>query len=143
MEPMRRLFFKPKILIYHPTGTRRNKFTIKLCQRDYQVVHMHGDLYFYHQDKAKLAAVGMLTQHHEDRVNGSEAWKMRDAPREFIKKNLDAIVAVEFKIQRIEAKSKLSQNRDAGDFDAVADKMQDLNLGGIARRMQKLKPDVG
>lgn len=110
---------------------------------NYQVVHMHGDLYFYHQDKAKLAAVGMLTQHHEDRVNGSEAWKMRDAPREFIKKKLDAIVAVEFKIQRIEAKSKLSQNRDSGDFDAVADKMQDLNLGGIARRMQKLKSDVG
>ena len=47
---------------------------------NYQVVHMHGELYFKHSQKEKIAAVGLLTQLHENRVNGDGAWKMRDTP---------------------------------------------------------------
>ena len=83
---------------------------------NYQVVHMHGELYFKHSDKEKIAAVGLLTQLHERRLNGDNAWKMRDAPTDYIKTKLDQIVGIEFHINRLEAKSKLSQNREKSDY---------------------------
>ncbi|XAT59239.1 hypothetical protein GN241_09205 [Rhodobacteraceae bacterium IMCC1335] len=56
-----------------------------------------------------MAAVGLLTQLHEKRLNGGNAWKMRDALKDYMKTMLDGIVGIEFHIKRLENKSKLSQ----------------------------------
>lgn len=103
---------------------------------NYQVVHMHGDLYFDHSDKAKRAAVGQLTKLHETRLNGDRAWAMRDAPDDFIAAKIADIVAIRFHINSIEAKSKLSQNRDAIDFQGVQQHMEDAGCPGLGNRMQ-------
>ena len=104
---------------------------------------MHGELFFSHDDKDKIAAVGLLTQRHEKRVNGDNAWKMRDAPKDYMKMMLYGIVAIEFKINKIEAKSKLSQNRETTDYNAVMDKMGELDLTGLEQRMRKLATREG
>jgi transcriptional regulator len=104
---------------------------------NYQVVHMHGQLYFHHDDKEKLAVVGLLTKHHEHKENGDKAWKMRDAPKDYMKMMLDNIVAMRFQIKKIEAKSKLSQNKEIVDYQAVIEIMRQKQLHGIASRMQK------
>ena len=106
---------------------------------NYQVVHMHGELYFKHSDKEKIAAVGLLTQLHERRLNGDNAWKMRDAPTDYIKTKLDEIVGIEFHINRLEAKSKLSQNREKSDYTAVMIKMGEMQLVGMNKRMKSLE----
>ncbi len=108
---------------------------------NYQVVHLHGELFFSHNTKDKIAAVGVLTKLHEERVNGAGAWKMRDAPKDFMEAMLDNIVAIEFKIRRIDAKSKLSQNRQEIDYSAVIEKMREHDLTGITARMQKIASD--
>lgn len=105
---------------------------------NYQVVHMHGELYFKHSEKDKIAAVGLLTQLHEKRVNGDNAWKMRDAPKDYMKTMIEGIVGIEFHIQRLEAKSKLSQNREKIDYNAVLNKMDELKFSGMNERMKKL-----
>lgn len=105
---------------------------------NYQVVHMHGELYFKHSEKDKIAAVGLLTQLHEKRVNGDNAWKMRDAPKDYMKTMIKGIVGIEFHIQRLEAKSKLSQNREKIDYNAVLNKMDELQFSGMNERMKKL-----
>ena len=105
---------------------------------NYQVVHMHGELYFKHSDKEKIAAVGLLTQLHEKRLNGNNAWKMRDAPKDYMKTMLDGIVGIEFHINRLEAKSKLSQNREKIDYTAVMNKMDEMQLVGMNKRMKSL-----
>ena len=120
---------------WYPTKVQHHKH---VPTWNYQVVHMHGELYFKHTDEEKIAAVGLLTQLHEKRLNGDNAWKMRDAPKDYMKTMLDGIVGIEFRINRIEAKSKLSQNRDKIDYTAVMNKMTELQFFGMNKRMKKL-----
>jgi transcriptional regulator len=48
-------------------------------------------------------------------------WKVADAPADFIAAQLKAIVGIEIAITRIEAKWKMSQNRNEADRQGVAD----------------------
>ena len=51
---------------------------------NYQAVHVYGAIAFQHDDRAKRAAVGLLTRTHERRVNGEGAWRMADAPADYM-----------------------------------------------------------
>ena len=82
---------------------------------NYQVAHLHGHLTFQHDDHAKRAAVALLTRQHEHRLNGDQAWKMADAPADYLAQMLQNIVAFRFVPLRVLVKSKLSQNRDDPD----------------------------
>ena len=121
---------------WYPTKAQHHKH---VPTWNYQVVHMHGELFFKHGEKDKIAAVGLLTQLHEKRVNGDKAWKMRDAPRDYIKTMIESIVGIEFHIKRLEAKSKLSQNREKIDYTAVMDRMEEMQLMGLSQSMKKLR----
>ncbi|GAB3351050.1 FMN-binding negative transcriptional regulator [Modestobacter lapidis] len=84
---------------------------------DYVVAHVHGAL-VRHEDAAWLSAhVRRLTDVHE--VARAEPWSVDDAPDHFVTGQLRAIVGVEVRISRVEAKWKLSQNRSAADVDGV------------------------
>jgi transcriptional regulator len=60
-----------------------------------------------------LEAVSRLTETHE--TPRDAPWVVTDAPEDFIAKTLRAIVGVEFRIEKVEAKAKLSQNRSEAD----------------------------
>ena len=84
---------------------------------DYVVAHVHGAL-VVHEDADWLAAhVRRLTCAHEG--PRPEPWSVDDAPERFVAGQLRAIVGVEVRITRVEAKWKLSQNRSAPDVDGV------------------------
>ncbi|WP_424930986.1 FMN-binding negative transcriptional regulator [Amaricoccus macauensis] len=83
---------------------------------NYQAVHMHGIITFQHDTPSKRAAVGLLTRTHERRLNGAAAWRMADAPADYMEDMLAAIVALRIEVSRTLAKSKLSQNREARDY---------------------------
>ena len=83
---------------------------------NYQVVHIHGSISFQHDTHAKRAAVGLLTRIHERRVNGKAAWRMADAPADYMEQMLGSIVAFRIDVRRTLAKSKLSQNREERDY---------------------------
>ena len=91
---------------------------------NYRVVHVHGTIAFRHDEHAKRAAVALLTRDHERRVNGSAAWKLRDAPADYMEGMLAGIVAFRITPRRIIAKSKLSQNRTEVDRVSVAENME-------------------
>ena len=105
---------------------------------NYQVVHIHGRIGFQHHEKAKRAIVGRLTSRFERELNGEAAWKMADAPADFMAGQLQAIVGVRIEIDRIEAKSKLSQNRAPEDFDSVTAEFDRLGKSALERRMRDL-----
>jgi transcriptional regulator len=84
---------------------------------DYVVAHVHGELVL-HSDADWLADhVTRLTAAHEG--GRPEPWAVTDAPERFIAGQLRAIVGVEVRIGRVEAKWKLSQNRPPADLDGV------------------------
>ena len=106
---------------------------------NYQVVHMHGTISFQHDAHAKRAAVGLLTRRHERRLNGDQAWRMADAPADYMAQMLDNIVAFRIKVQTTLAKSKLSQNRDARDFQGAVSALEVRGEVALADSMKRRK----
>ena len=108
---------------------------------NYQVVHVYGRIAFQHDAQAKRAAVGLLTRHHERRLNGPRALRMADAPADYMEQMLGNIVAFRIHVERILAKSKLSQNREARDYHGAVSGIrasgQEALAAKMAQRMSK------
>jgi transcriptional regulator len=90
---------------------------------NYVTAHVYGQL-LVHDDPAWVeGVVRRLTAKHEAaRLTSPDqppAWSVDDAPRPFIEGQLRAIVGLELRITRIEAKAKLSQNRPVGDVAGI------------------------
>ncbi|HWD69565.1 MAG TPA: FMN-binding negative transcriptional regulator [Solirubrobacteraceae bacterium] len=84
---------------------------------NYVTAHIHGEL-IVHDDPVWLEAiVRRLTDRHE--AARPQPWSVDDAPRDYTESQLRAIVGVELRITRVEAKAKLGQNRSAADIDGV------------------------
>ena len=106
---------------------------------NYAVVHAHGTLRAIDDPGTVLGIVGALTRHHEtDRVQraGGEPWRVEDAPDEYVQRMLRAIVGIEIEISRIDAKSKLSQNRSVEDRAGVVAGLRGVGTGALADRMR-------
>lgn len=84
---------------------------------NYSTAHVYGTLVI-HDDPAWLAGqVRRLTDVNEAGLE--HPWSVDDAPERYISGQLRAIVGIELVITRIEAKTKLSQNRSEADVDGV------------------------
>jgi len=104
---------------------------------NYQVVHSYGAISFQHDEQAKRAAVGLLTRTHERRLNGKDAWRMADAPADYMQQMLGNIVAFRIRVSRVLAKSKLSQNREERDYLGAIAGLRGSGHERIAERMQR------
>lgn len=104
---------------------------------NYQAVHVHGRIRFQHDDHAKRAAVGLLTRNHERRLNGAAAWRMADAPADYMAGMLAAIVAFRIGVTRVLAKSKLSQNREERDYLGTIEGLRASGEAGLAEAMER------
>ncbi|MDQ0425051.1 FMN-binding negative transcriptional regulator [Cellulomonas iranensis] len=84
---------------------------------NYSAVHLTGRLRV-HEDVEELhRLVTALTEQHErDRA---QPWAVTDAPADFVRRQLRAVVGVELRVERVEAKAKLSQNRSPQDHAGV------------------------
>lgn len=102
---------------------------------NYQVVHIYGTIAFQHDARAKRAAVGLLTKIHERRLNGASAWRMADAPGDYMDDMLEHIVAFRMTVTRTLAKSKLSQNREERDYRGAVAGLHASGKDAIAMRM--------
>ena len=104
---------------------------------NYQVVHLHGRITFSHLLKDKRAVVGKLTKHHEQKFSGEAAWKMSDAPQDYMHLMLENIVALKISVDRLCAKSKLSQNKEKSDFHAVSAAMEHHGKATLLEAMKR------
>ena len=86
---------------------------------NYVTAHVYGQLIVHDDPSWVEDVVRLLTVKHETAKAlspaGGPMWSVDDAPRQYIEGQLRAIVGLELVITRIEAKEKLSQNRDAQD----------------------------
>lgn len=107
---------------------------------NYQIVHVHGEIAFQRDVRSKRAAVGLLTSHHERRLHGDAAWRMSDAPADYMEAMLDAIVAFRIIVRRIIAKSKLSQNREPRDHRGAVESLRVAGKAALAGKMAQRAP---
>ena len=85
---------------------------------NYIVLHAYGHLETYDDRELLLANVQALTTHHE--ASRPEPWKVSDAPSTYIDAQLRGIIGISLRIDRLEGKWKISQNRSAADQASVA-----------------------
>ena len=96
---------------------------------NYATVHVWGRPQI-HEDAAWLRRqIDDLTQAHEGAR--PQPWKVSDAPADFVATQFKAIVGIEIAITRIEAKWKMSQNRNEADRQGV---VAGLHAGGGAEQ---------
>lgn len=101
---------------------------------NYEVVHVHGRLRIRDDARFVRGVVAGLTRAHE--AGQPVPWKMGDAPGDYLADNLAQIVGLEVEISRMEGKSKLSQNREARDFEGVVQALDASGQGSLAEAMR-------
>ena len=105
---------------------------------NYVTAHVYGQLIVHDDPSWVEDVVRLLTVKHETAKAlspaGGPMWSVDDAPRQYIEGQLRAIVGLELVITRIEAKEKLSQNRDPVDIEGV--------IAGLAARGDQRSSDA-
>ena len=100
--------------------------------------HVHGELVIHDDVEWLDALVRRLTEKHE--AGEARPWSVDDPPAKFVAGQLRAIVGVELRISRIEAKAKLSQNRPAADIDGVIAGTRDRGDEEMSRLVDEARP---
>jgi transcriptional regulator len=105
---------------------------------NYLTAHVYGTLRV-HDDPAWLAVqVRELTDLHES--DQGEPWSVDDAPERFVTGQIRGIVGVEIEINRVQAKFKLSQNRQPVDIDGVIRGLNDTGRLAMATLVRSHRP---
>jgi transcriptional regulator len=84
---------------------------------NYVTVQAHGTISTIHDPDWLIPHVGRLVARHE--AGRPIPWALTDAPEDYIRTQARAIVGLELRIARVEAKAKLSQNRSALDIEGT------------------------
>ncbi|MEP7157940.1 MAG: FMN-binding negative transcriptional regulator [Chloroflexota bacterium] len=93
---------------------------------NYLTVVVHGIVTTHHEPEWLLPHVRRLVERHE--AGRADPWSLDDAPAGYPETQVKAIVGLEMRIERIEAKRKLSQNRSEED---IAGTIAGLSEGAV------------
>lgn len=102
---------------------------------NYVAVHAYGPVEFFDDPDRLLEVVTRLTRLHE--ADRPEPWAVSDAPARFVEAQLRGIVGLRIPIARIDAKSKMSQNRNEADRAGVvrglraSERVSDREVAGL------------
>jgi transcriptional regulator len=89
---------------------------------NYAVVHARGRIHWKPEGEWLREMLERMTNRHEQAQ--AQPWRVTDAPREYIERQLQAIVGFEIAISSLTGKWKLSQNRSVMDRAAVISALQ-------------------
>ena len=84
---------------------------------NYVTAQAHGKISTIHDPDWLIPHVGRLVARHEG--GRPHPWSLSDAPVDYVQSQARAIVGLELRIARLEAKTKLTQNRSAPDIDGA------------------------
>lgn len=84
---------------------------------NYVTIQVHGTISTIHDPDWLIPHVGRLVARHE--AGRPDPWALSDAPEDYVRTQARAIVGLELRIARVEAKAKLSQNRSAEDIEGT------------------------
>jgi transcriptional regulator len=105
---------------------------------NYMTAHVHGRVTIHDDVDWLESLVRRLTDAHE--AGNPAPWSVDDAPEKFFRGQLRAIVGVEVRIERIDAKFKLSQNRPAADVDGVVTGLRSVGDAAGAEAVATHRP---
>src|SRR5262249_39052426 len=104
---------------------------------NYEAVHLTGAIEWFDDATRLRNVVRDLSVLHE--TTRAKPWSIDDAPEAYVQAMLRGIVGVSMRVERIEAKRKLSQNRSPEDFAGARDGLIDESseIGALMRDLNK------
>jgi transcriptional regulator len=96
---------------------------------NYVTVQAQGTISTIHDSEWLIPHVGRLVARHE--AGRPDPWALTDAPEDYVRTQARAIVGLELRITRLDAKTKLTQNRSAADIEGT---IEGLSAGGTRER---------
>ena len=102
---------------------------------NYVSVHLHGRLSVVHDAEWLREMVESLTVRYES--EREQPWSVDDAPADYLDRMLRGIVGVEFVVERVEGKAKLSQNRSEADRAGVIAGLRAEGADGLLDEMER------
>ena len=102
---------------------------------NYSAVHLTGPARVVEDQDWLRAAVGDLTDEHE--ASRHEPWAVTDAPPAFVEGQLRGIVGIEVRVEQVEAKAKLSQNRSEADRAGVVRGLADDGEAEVSEAVRR------
>ena len=109
---------------------------------NYIAVHVYGKPRILDEEET----IGVLTRLVNRYENASEKpFKMENLSEDYLQSHLKALVAFEISIDRIDAKQKLSQNRNEHNYDLVINelnKREDAQSDAVKKEMERIKKDL-
>jgi transcriptional regulator len=106
---------------------------------NYTTAHVYGELVVHDDADWVDENVRLLTARQER--GREQPWSVDDAPRAFHEGQLRAIVGIELRISRVEAKFKMSQNQRDENIDGVIAGLTLEDREDVARTVERLRPD--
>lgn len=106
---------------------------------NYTAVHVYGPIRILSEDEL-LESVEKLTKKYESGVE--KPLYVSDMSSEMVRKQIKGITGFELKIEDIQAKAKLSQNRNEVDYKNVVEKLEetpDFQAKEVARLMRQIR----
>jgi transcriptional regulator len=97
---------------------------------NYSSVHLRGTAHVHDDPDWLRGHVTTLTDHHEH--DRARPWHVTDAPERFVDSQLQGIVGVEIRVEQVDAKAKLSQNRSSADRHGVIEGLGRERAAGAA-----------
>lgn len=107
---------------------------------NYRAVHVYGKIALVHGEKLEA----MLSRQMEryETAHAQQPLSYKNIPADMLAKDLAGVIGFEIKVERIEAASKLSQNRDAESFKNIIEELKKSDAYDskrIAHDMEKIK----
>jgi len=105
---------------------------------NYMVVHVYGKPHLVTDHDELYTMLKQLVDRYEANAVTDKPYKLETLPQDYVEKEMRGIVGFQIKINRIEAKFKLSQNRQQQDYDNVIAELQksdDGNALAVAQAM--------
>ena len=105
---------------------------------NYMLVNVYGHIQVHNDPQWILNQVTMLTNRFESSM--PKPWSVSQAPADYLDGQLRAITGIEFKITRLEASFKMSQNKTTADLDGVTQGLDLLGKSGISDEINRSRP---
>jgi transcriptional regulator len=109
---------------------------------NYAAVHAYGAARTIMDPSWLRDLVRRLSERHEAREPAAP-WRMEDLPERYLRSMLNGIIGVEIRVNRLEGKFKLSQNRPAADrprIIAALERRDDPDSRAVAQLMREREP---
>lgn len=103
---------------------------------NYMVVHAYGKPRLITDHDELYAMLKQLVDRYEAHAVTDKPYKLETLPPDYVEREMRGIVGFEIKINRLEAKFKLSQNRQQQDYDNVIVELQKSDDGNALAAAQ-------